>query len=304
MNTVIYRFWFLVFGFWSNRKRAFLTPLSILTFLLISTSIFATTGDSTKYLTAKDTLFVSLDGATGEKIFEHHIAAKQTLYSLARFYGLNEEELYPYNPNLKSNKLGIGQIVRVPIPNAAIRRFKTGDFKQWRFAPIVFVVKKGDNLFNISKRLFHMPIDSVAKWNKLPNPTVVPGQRLLVGWMSLDGVPDTMRSLRKSSAEMRSKLLEASFSRQKKAFDERGAAFWQTKGNSKTDLYCLHRTAKKGTIIAVTNTMTNRTAYAKVIGKMPQNVYGHETVVVVAPSVAKLLGAKDEKFFVKVRYVQ
>lgn len=292
-----------------NRHKSFsrlllLTPLSIVLLFLTKTVSYAATGDSTKYLTAKDTLFITLDETTGEKIFEHRIAAKQTLYSLARFYGLNEEELYPYNPKLKSNKVGIGQIVRVPIPNASIRRFKNANFKQWKYAPIMFLVKKGDNLYKISQTLFHMPIDSVVKWNHLPNATIKPGQLLHVGWMSLDGVPDTIRQVRKGTVDVRSKMLGSHFEKQKKAVEERGAASWNAKGNSKTDLYCLHRTAKVGSIIAVTSTMSNRTAYAKVIGKIPQNAYGSETVLVVAPSVAKLLGAKDEKFFVKIRYTQ
>ena len=281
--------------------------LIVLLFFVFPVSSFAknptATGDSTKYLTAKDTLFISLDERTGEKIFEHYIAPKQNLYRLARFYGMNEEELFPYNPTLKSNIVGIGQMIRVPIPNPAIRRFKGDNFKRWKFAPIVIVVKKGDNLFNIAKRMFRMPVDSVMKWNNMTTQTVSIGQRLHVGWMSLDGVPDSLRSMRKEGAEaIRSKMLADDFKKQKKAVQQSGAAFWQLKGNAKTDLYCLHRTAKAGTVIAVQNTMNNKTVYTKVIGPMPENVYGHETIIVVAPSVAKLLAAKDEKFFVKIKY--
>ncbi len=291
-----------------SRKPLFIIPhLSfILIFLFLPLPSFAkngkTTGDSTKYLTAKDTLFISLDERTGEKIFEHYIAPKQNLYRLARFYGMNEEELFPYNPTLKSNVVGIGQMIRVPIPNPAIRRFKGDNFKRWKYAPIVIIVKKGDNLFNIAKRMFRMPVDSVMKWNNMTTQTVNIGQRLQVGWMSLDGVPDSLRSIRKNMEDVRSRMLAEDYKKQKKATQQSGAAFWQLRGNAKTDLYCLHRTAKVGTVIAVQNTMNNKTVYAKVIGPMPENVYGHETIIVVAPSVAKLLGAKDEKFFVKIKY--
>jgi LysM repeat protein len=211
---------------------------------------------------------------------------------------LNEEELYPYNPNLKSNIVGIGQIIHVPIPNAAIKRFKGDNFKRWKYAPIMFVVKKKDNLYKIAKTLFRMPIDSVRKWNNLPDETIQPGQLLHVGWMSIEGVPDTIR-------DIRGKLLQSDFAKQKsKAKEQKGAAYWQKNGNQNTDLYCLHRTAKVGTSLAITNNMNNKTVYAKVIGKIPDNAYNNETVVIVAPSVAKLLGAKDEKFFVKVRFVE
>ena len=286
--------------------RRFFTPLSIIAFFLLQFTFSAKAGDSIKYLTAKDTLFITFNETTGEKIFEHRIQARQTLYSLAKFYGLNEEELYPYNPKLKSNIVGIGQIVRVPIPNAAIKRFKGQNFKQWKYAPIMFSVKKGDNLYKIAQTLFHMPVDSVVKWNNLPGRIIKPGQLLHVGWMNLGGVPDSIRHsfVKKSTVDVRSKMLSSHFEKQKKSSEQRGAAFWNIKGTAKTDLYCLHRTAKVGTIIAVTSTMNNKLAYAKVIGKIPENAHGAETVLIVAPSVAKLLGAKDEKFFVKIRFAQ
>lgn len=285
-------------------KRCFFTPLSIFLLFFLKTNIGFATGNSSQYLTAKDTLFITLDELTGEKIFEHRIEPKQTLYSLGRFYGLNEEELYPYNQGLKSNIVGIGHIVRVPIPNAAIKRFQGSDFKKWDYAPIMFKVKRGDNLFNIARRMFHMPVDSVMKWNNLSNANIHPGQMLQIGWMSLEGVSDEVRNARRGSLDVRSKMLNAYFEKQKKSVEERGAACWNAKGNSKTDLYCLHRIAKVGSIVGVTSTMSNRTIYAKVIGKIPEYAYGSETVVIVAPSVAKLLGAKDEKFFVKIRYTQ
>ena len=292
-----------------TKRQVLLNFVSVFSIVLIllgaSVKSFANQGDSTHYLTLKDTLFITLNDDTGEKIFDHKIQKGQNLYALARFYGLNEEELYPYNPNLKSNKVGIGQVIHVPIPNAAIKRFKGDNFKRWKYAPIMFIVKKKDNLYKIAKTLFHMPIDSVVKWNNLPDETIQPGQVLHVGWMSIDGVNDTIRSMRKGTVDVRGKLLQNDFAKIKsKSKEQKGAAYWQKNGNQHTDLYCLHRTAKAGSSLAITNNMNNKTVYAKVIGKIPENAYNNETIVIVAPSVAKLLGAKDEKFFVKVRFVE
>jgi LysM repeat protein len=287
----------------SKKNQRYKHPLSILgifCFFISLQSIAQNT--SVTYLTEKDTLFLNLNDKTGEKIIDHAMQQGQTLYSLARFYGLNEEELYSYNPTLKSNKLPVGQIVHVPIPNAAIKRFKGDNFKRWKFAPIMFVVKKGDNLYKIAKTLFHMPIDSVVKWNKLPDNTIKPGQQLHVGWMSLEGVPDSIRGLKKTTIDTRGKALADNFTKQKNSIEQRGAAFWQKGGNQYTELYCLHRLAKVGSTMAITNGMTNRTVYAKVIGKLPDNIYGNEIILIVSPSAARLLGAKDEKFFVKIKY--
>ena len=57
-----------------------------------------------------------------------------------------------------------------------------------------------------------------------------------------------------------------------------------------------------GTIIEVLNPMTNRTVYVKVIGKIPDTAYRDEVAVILSPLAAKLLGAIDPRFFVKVKY--
>ena len=60
-------------------------PLSILLFLMLPLIAHASWGDSTKYLTLKDTLFITLDEKSNEKIYQHKIIKGQNLYSLARF---------------------------------------------------------------------------------------------------------------------------------------------------------------------------------------------------------------------------
>jgi LysM repeat protein len=304
MNTLILRKLLALSVIWHNLRR----PLSILSVLMLFSFATHATGDSTKYLTQKDTLFMTLDENSGEKIFEHKIVKGQNLYSLARFYGMNEEQLFPYNTNLKSNKVGIGQVVRVPLPNSAIKRFKGENFKRWKYVPLMFVVKPKDNLYKIAKRVFHMPPDSVMAWNGLSGNVISPGQVLLVGWVSIAGVNDTARTMastiKKPKIDKQNIELGEKFKKQKTTVEARGAAFWQTKGNPTTDYYCLHRTAKAGTYIGITNGTNNKTTYAKVIGKIPENAYSNEVVLIVAPSVAKTLGAKDEKFFVRIRYVE
>jgi LysM repeat protein len=260
------------------------------------------TGDSTKYLTLKDTIFIRLE-ANGEKIFEHKMDKKQTLYSLARFYGMNVEMLYPYNANLKLSSVDVGTKVRVPIPNGAIIRYKTKDFKSWKYVPVYFRVQKGDNLFKIAKTLFHQPVDSVLAKNKLTNKTLSDGQLLHVGWMSVAGIPDSVRL--KSRRTVSPDYNKGIFVKQGgKSHEQKGVAVWQKKGSMKTESYCLHRTAKIGSMVEITNPMKSRSIYAKVIGKIPDNSQGHEVIILLAPMVAKSLGAVDERFYVKIKYTQ
>ena len=55
--------------------------------LIFCNSVLAIHGDSLTYLTPQDTMVLKI-GDYGEKIFVHTLKPQQTLYSLARFYGL------------------------------------------------------------------------------------------------------------------------------------------------------------------------------------------------------------------------
>ena len=160
-------------------------------FVLLMVKAFAT-GDSLRYLTAKDTIFLSI-GSFSEKYFEHTIEPKQTLYSLAKFYGLSVEELYYFNNGLKENHIQIGMPIRVPIPNAAIKRYMESGFSPQDNAPVFYVVKRGDTMFRISKEYFRMPIELLMARNNLDGHSLKEGQQLHVGWISIHGVPDSLR---------------------------------------------------------------------------------------------------------------
>ena len=142
--------------------------------------------------------------------------------------------------------------------------------------------------------------------NHLETPTLSIGQTLWVGWMSIHGVPDDYRQFRghplwKKSYELRTKYLVQK--RKRREYGRKGPAVLIKGAKSSSDLIVMHRYARIGSIIAVTNPMKRRTVYAKVVAKMPAT-YASNIEVVVSPQVGKLLGAIDEKFFVKVKYLR
>jgi len=278
-------------------------------FGLLFLSIFFTnavhaTGDSLKYLTLKDTIFLKV-GPFNEKIFEHQVEAKQTLFSLAHFYGLSIEELYMYNPGLEIGALRIGQRLSIPIPNRAIIRYKTEIYDSTRFVPVFYIVRQGDTMFGISKYGFRMPMDTIMQRNNMNAPVLQTGQHLHVGWMSIDGIPEEYRQYHGNPLERRNSAMKNVYMRAnqgKKAIQHQGAAFWIKDSKEDSDFYALHRHAPQYSIIEVTNPMNNRVVYVKVIGKIPDTAYRDNVVVVLSPLAAKALGAVDPQFFVRVTY--
>jgi LysM repeat protein len=254
------------------------------------------------HLSAKDTLFLTV--ANNKKYIRHTVKAKETLFSLARFYGLGLEELYENNTRFRTDPtLGLGEKVKIPVPNRAIKRYKTKNFIASKHAPICYVVQDGDNLFNICKRYFDMPVDSIAKRNRLKDRIIKPGQSLLMGWMGIEGIPPEWRPVRPVT---QSDILKTRYDAEKKKHKEvvsQGVCFWQRDSKEKGDLYALHRDADIGTILMVENPMFRRKVYAKVIGRIP-DYYERNIEVVVSPEAARKLGAKDPKFFVKLKYLK
>ena len=268
----------------------------------------STVGDSIHYLTPKDTIFLEV-GKYQEKVFQHTVSEKQTLYSLSKFYGLSLELLYYYNPFLRTKVLSIDDKLTIPIPNRSIIRYKNKKFKQEEHVPIIYRVQKGDNLFRIARVHFRMPVDSVMSRNQLSDYTIHIGQELLLGWMNINGIPEkyqrTKNHLEKLRNQANARKFESIRARSgKKAYYEQGVAYWQKDAQVKTSLYALHRTAAINTTIAVENPMQKKTILVKVIGRIPVTAYSREVILVLSPTAARQLGAKDARFFVKIKYLR
>ena len=292
----------------TRQVRANLTPLllkaTVLWAFLYLPQLAKATGDSLNYLTPKDTIFLSV-GQFNEKYFNHHLEPKQTLFSLAKFYGLSLPELYFYNPGLSPQTMKIGMPVRIPIPKKAIEQYQEKDLIPGRFAPVYYVVRKGDTLYKISKSYFGIPMEDIMMRNGLLDHTLKRNQILQVGWLSLNGIPDSLRAyaggqLGKRNAAYR-KLFQYDMAGERER-EHQGVAFWPKDMKDQGDLMAMHRKAEIGSVISIYNPMSRRTVYAKVVGRIPDTVYKDDVVVVVSPLVANLLGAIDPRFFVKVKY--
>lgn len=271
---------------------------------LLHAPLFAWTGDSLNYLTPKDTIFI-YQAPSGEKIFEHQIEPKQTLFSMARFYGLSLNEVYAYNPGLRDQGIAVGTRVRIPIPNRAILRYLDSEEQLRELVPVCYVVRPGETLYRISKTYFKMPVDIVMYRNKLQDVYIKPGETLLMGWMSLYGIPDSLRNAVGGPLWQKSHALRQQFSAQildKRPTEERGIAHWQRESQmSSTELMALHRRAPMGAILEVHNPMTGKKIYVKVVGRIPA-FYEENQIVILSPTVAQMLGALDPDFYVQVRY--
>jgi hypothetical protein len=279
-----------------------LQPLVLVLVFCNHCSLYAQTTAAAPLLTPKDSILLTVDGL--QKYIHHLVRPRQTLFSVAKYYGLSLAELYELHPEYRTNPvLQTGTLISIPIPNRAIRRYKGKNFQASKFAPIYYMVQQGDNLFQICKRYFGMPVDSIVQRNKLRSAQIQPGQLIHMGWLGLDGIRAEWRSV---SAPTTARAHQNAYEEEKKGRKEvisQGVCSWQRDSNEKGDLYALHREAAIGTVMAVTNPMSRKTVYAKVIGRIPAG-YESNVEVVLSTAAAKQIGARDPRFFVKVRFLR
>ena len=120
--------------------------------LLLPGYLFAT-GDSLRYLTPRDTIVLSISGSE-EKIFEHKIVKGQTIFSLAKFYGLKMDDLRHLNPSLNFDVVNPKQSIKVVIPNRAIIRYREPKFNPRIYTPVYYRVKKRGQSLPTEQGLF------------------------------------------------------------------------------------------------------------------------------------------------------
>src|SRR5690606_15617902 len=85
--------------------------------------------------------------------------------------------------------------------------------------------------------------------------------------------------------------------------NEKGIGVWiedlnQASGN----MLALHKTAPVGTVIKITNPMTSRTTFAKVVGRFTDTAKTKNAIIVISKSAAALIGVLDERFQVEIAY--
>lgn len=135
-------------------------------FMFSSLASYALPADSVR-------LEVSADGMQAWII--HEVEPKETLYSLAKRYGVSVEEIQAANPTLKS--LRIGDLVRIPYKQYkpvlySARRDSLRGVKQ-------HIVQTGETLYRISK-MYGVEIEDIKRWNNLIDNAIRVGQVLFV----------------------------------------------------------------------------------------------------------------------------
>lgn len=200
----------------------------------------------------------------------HTVAAKETMFSITRQYGITVEQLREWN-GLQTDELKIGQTLFVTQP---------ANSKQTTVASAQPVIQSQTPAQTQTMPVVQQPAPVVEAPEKqaVVTPVVTPPAEKTNTIKISESVSGTDEIRENGLAE----LIEG------------------TDGNRK--YLALHRTAPSGTILKVRNEMNNKEVFVRVMGKLPETAPNDKLVLKLSKSAYNQLGAIDSRFRVEVTY--
>ncbi len=289
--------------------------LLTVTFLIVSVSVFAGP--------LKDS--IGVENLNGKKVILHKLDPKDNYFSVGRRYKVSANDIIKFNNNAP---LIIGNVIKIPTDQAFVQSTSTrAQSQQNKTAAQSAEVKKptvvpddpnivtqqyrvsaGETLFAIAKR-FNSTVEDITTINGLTSTNLTPGQVLKVRTGLPEPAPvrpvaprdETTVAISTDSGIVDRRLGANKFGLFEK--NEKGVATWIDDPNLASDKkLVLHRTVPIGTVIKITNPMTNRTAYAKVVGRINDSEATKDAIIVMTKNVAESIGALDKRTHVNISY--
>jgi peptidoglycan endopeptidase LytF len=272
---------------------------------------------------------------------EHTVQKKENLNMLAEKYGTTVNEIKRIN-NLNSINLQIGQLLKIPgkpaeqdteqrsaertsVPTAPQKveetvvktnippenRYKKPAPAQEKKEPvnsgkpeefIEHTVASNETMYSIATR-YKMTMDQLKAKNNLTDNSLNVGQKLLIsGQRPPKNVFTTPAEVNPDSIKDPALRLPASRYGLNQV-DEKGTGVWIADPDlDPSKMLVLHRSAPIGTVMKITNPMTNRSTFAKVVGKFTENESTKDVIIVMTKAVADALGALDKRFYCNLTY--
>lgn len=253
----------------------------------------------------------------GVEYILHRVDPKETLFGLARRYGVSISQIEAAND--LSEGLKIGLIVRIPTGNTPANLPP----KQVIVAPIetsapvaenpnaqYHQVQKGETLYAISKKYPGATVENLIKWNNIGSAGLAADSRIIVGFKDSNSAaapkpgkkPTTKPSdnptvVTQPTNPNPSKITVKEPPLQFKEASKEMLVQWDGNGNLEAfKKIAYHNTFPVGSIIKIQNPENKRVVFVKVVGKIPEGSSYEGAELVVSKSAAELIDANGQRF--------
>ncbi|WP_288879060.1 LysM peptidoglycan-binding domain-containing protein [Pedobacter panaciterrae] len=167
---------------------------------------------------------------------------------------------------------------------------------------LIHTVASNETMYSIATR-YKLTMDQLKAKNNLTDNSLTVGQKLWIRGQYPVTPPepehplDTLNSIKDPSLKYAASRYGLN------QIDEKGTAVWISDTDlDPTKMLVLHRTAPIGTVMKITNPMSNRSTFAKVVGKFSENESTKDVIIVMTKAVADALGALDKRFYCNLTY--
>jgi len=273
-----------------------------------------------------------------KSVTEHTVKPKEYLGIIAKQYGITVDELKAAN-DLTSNNLQIGQVLKIPAKtneptttapiattttvNPKPTETKVAEVKPTETKTTIptsantqtankteptfeHIVANGETIYSIAQK-YQLTTYQLKNYNNLTSNDLTVGQKLIIKGEK-PVVATNSDDTDEEPSESPSTLKNPNLKRPAAVYglnriEEKGTGIWINDPDlDPNKMLILHRTAPVGTIIQITNPMTNRSTFAKVVGKFTENETTKDVIIVMTKAVADAVGALDKRFFCNLAY--
>ena len=169
------------------------------------------------------------------------------------------------------------------------------------------IVATGETIYAIAQR-YQLTTYQLKTFNNITSNDLTVGQKLLIKGEKPTSAATTISEIEEESTDGSVTLKNPELKRPAAVYglnkiEEKGTAVWILDPDlDPTKMLILHRVAPVGTIVQITNPMTNRSTFAKVVGKFTENETTKDVIIVMTKAVADAVGALDKRFFCNIAY--
>jgi LysM repeat protein len=241
----------------------------------------------------------------------HRVAAKETMFSIARHYNVSVDDIKAWN-NLKDGNLSVGQ--EILIKTKAAESVVEAKPVATPSAAKTHTVAPKETLFSIA-RTYGMSVAQLKEWNSLttdevkigqvltvaaPAPGTSPAVPAVVPPATTPGVSSaTQQAAVPATPVTETVRISENLSGANEQKETGMAALLQgTEGNRK--YLAQHPTIKPGTILKIRNLTTNEEVFVRVTG--PPSTPDPAVMIFISRSAYDRLGATDPSFRAELTY--
>jgi LysM repeat protein len=240
----------------------------------------------------------------------HKVAPKETLFSIAKLYGVEVSELRAKN-GLTSDNLAVGQELVIPRKESVTAKPPA----QVQSVKGVHTVAAGETLYSIARQ-YNVGVEELKKWNSLASSDLTIGQVLFLAQpmyqkqavvtatnpVSNPVATPPVTAEGKTVQAVEPNIVISESVRNSDEIIEMGVAevIEGSEGNRK--YLALHRTAPTGSILKVKNEMNQREVFVRVVGTLPDTGPNNDVVIKISKSACDRMGVIDPRFRVQITY--